>query len=42
MFTDAPLTVKAVERLLAIETPRLAAAYAPAATESTLRLKVER
>ena len=42
LFTDAPLSVKTVERLLVTETPRLAATYAPGATESSLRFRVER
>jgi hypothetical protein len=42
LFTDAPLSVKTIERLVATETPRLASAYAPGARESVLRLRVER
>jgi hypothetical protein len=42
VFTDTPLSVKTVERLLAAETPRLAATYAPEATDASLRFKVER
>lgn len=42
LFTDAPLSVKTVERLIATETPKLATSYAPSATESSLRLEVER
>ena len=42
LFTDSPLSVKTVERLLTTETPRLATAYAPGATESSLRFRVER
>lgn len=42
LFTDAPLSVKSVERLLAIETPRLASAYAAGANESSLRFRVDR
>jgi hypothetical protein len=42
LFTDSPLSVKAVERLLATETPKLATAYAAGATESSLRFRVER
>ena len=42
LFTDAPLSVKAVERRVATETPRVASTYAPGARESSLRFKVER
>jgi hypothetical protein len=40
LFTDAPLSVKTVERLVVTETPQLATAYAPGAKESVLRLEV--
>jgi len=42
LFTDSPLSVKAVERIVATETPKLATAYAAGATESSLRFRVER
>jgi hypothetical protein len=44
LFTDSPLTVKNVEKMLASEVPRLriAEAYSPGARESTLRFRVER
>lgn len=42
LFTDSPLSVKAVERIVASDTPRQAATYAPGATESSLRFRVER
>jgi hypothetical protein len=42
LFTDSPLSVKAVERIVATETPRAASTYAPGARESTLRFRVER
>jgi hypothetical protein len=42
LFTDSPLSVKAVERVVATETPRTTSTYAPGARETTLRFKVER
>jgi hypothetical protein len=42
LFTDAPLSVKAVERVVATETPRVASTYAPGARETSARFRVER